>query len=138
MSILRSGTSGARKALMKAVKRENTAPELAVRRHLHAGGIRYSLHRPDLPGRPDMVLPRRRTVIFVHGCFWHGHHCAHGSVRSRTNTPFWDAKIAANRERDRRKAAQLRAAGWMVETIWECQCEDRRHLARLLARLKCR
>lgn len=136
MSTRPPGTASTHTALMKAVKRENTAPELAVRRYLHARGIRYSLHRRDLPGRPDIVLARRATVVFVHGCFWHGHRCAHGGVRSKTETAFWDAKIAANRARDRRKARALRTLGWAVETVWECQCDDARRLERLVARLK--
>jgi len=123
---------------MKAVKRKNTAPEMAVRRYLHSRGIRYSLHRADLPGKPDIVLARRSTVVFVHGCFWHGHRCAHGRVRSKTDTAFWDAKIAANRQRDRCKARALRALGWAVETIWECQSSDSRRLEQLVARLKSR
>lgn len=109
---------------MRSVRREHTAPELEVRRYLHAQGLRYSLHRPDLPGRPDIVLPRRRTVIFVHGCFWHGHPCRHGSVKPKRNVEFWERKILANQERDRRKAAELKAHGWRVETVWECQVRD--------------
>lgn len=121
--------------LMRSVKTRNTAPELAVRRHLHAAGLRFVLHPGDLPGRPDIVLPRRSTVIFVHGCFWHGHDCAHGRVKAKTNTAFWSEKIAANRKRDARKTAALRALGWHVETIWECEgnCPDK--LAALSRRL---
>lgn len=106
---------------MKSVRREDTAPELTVRRYLHACGLRYSLHRTDLPGSPDIVLPARRSVVFVHGCFWHGHRCKHGSVQAKTNARFWQAKIAANKDRDRRKARMLRQRGWHVETIWECR-----------------
>jgi DNA mismatch endonuclease (patch repair protein) len=121
---------------MKQVRRENTAPELAVRRFLHAAGLRYCLHLADMPGRPDLVLPRRRTVVFVHGCFWHGHDCAHGSVRSKTNTEFWKRKLDDNRARDARKRAELRAAGWRVEVIWECQAMDAGVLARLARKLQ--
>lgn len=120
---------------MQRVARKDTAPELAVRRYLHARGLRFRLHARELPGTPDLVLPRRRTVVFVHGCFWHGHICAHGSVRARTNLAYWDAKIQDNRARDRRKTKALRDAGWFVETVWECKCSDRRHLGRLAARL---
>jgi DNA mismatch endonuclease, patch repair protein len=125
----------ARSRLMRAVGREDTAPEMAVRRWLHACGLRYSLHRRDLPGSPDIVLTKRRSVVFVHGCFWHGHRCAHGAVASKTRPRFWAAKIAGNRERDRRKAARLRRLGWHVETIWECQTRDPRRLERLSAKL---
>lgn len=120
-----------RSALMRSVRREHTAPELEVRRFLHARGLRYSLHSPDLPGRPDIVLPRRHTVVFVHGCFWHGHDCRHGSVKSKRNAEYWGRKILANQERDQRKAAGLKALGWRVETVWECQVRDLRVLERL-------
>jgi DNA mismatch endonuclease, patch repair protein len=128
----------ARTRLMKAVRHEHTAPEVAVRRHLHAQGLRYTLHRSDLPGRPDIVLPARGSVVFVHGCFWHGHDCAHGSVRAQRNAAFWAAKIDANRARDRRKAAALRRLGWHVETIWECEVRDVRRLEALSRRLLAR
>jgi len=120
---------------MKRVRRKDTAPELRVRRFLHAAGLRYSLHSGRLVGKPDIVLTRRRTVVFVHGCFWHGHDCRHGSVRAKTNTDFWDKKIADNRARDAQKTAQLRDAGWHVEVVWECQSQHRAFLARLVRRL---
>jgi DNA mismatch endonuclease (patch repair protein) len=123
---------------MKSVRREDTSPELAVRRFLHASGLRYALHRADLPGRPDIVLPARRTAVFVHGCFWHGHGCAHGSVRAKTNAAFWAAKIAGNRARDRRQARQLRRLGWQVETVWECQLDRPGRLRALATRLLAR
>jgi DNA mismatch endonuclease (patch repair protein) len=123
---------------MKSVRREDTSPELAVRRYLHASGLRYTLHRADLPGRPDIVLPARRSAVFVHGCFWHGHGCAHGAVPARTNAAFWAAKIARNRERDRRQVRQLRRLGWQVETVWECQLDRPRLLYALATRLLAR
>lgn len=116
---------------MKRVGRKDTAPELAVRRYLHAQGLRFRLHARDLPGTPDLVLPRRRTVIFVHGCFWHGHSCAHGRVRARSNAAYWEAKIRDNQSRDMRKTEVLRGLGWFVETIWECECGDRTRLRSL-------
>ncbi|MCC6853437.1 MAG: DNA mismatch endonuclease Vsr [Rubrivivax sp.] len=125
----------ARTRLMKRVRREHTAPELAVRRFLHSAGLRYALHGARLPGRPDLVLPRRCTVVFVHGCFWHGHDCSHGSVQSKTNAPFWARKIADNRARDARQQDELRAAGWRVEVVWECQATDESFLRRLARRL---
>jgi DNA mismatch endonuclease (patch repair protein) len=120
---------------MRSVKGKDTAPELAVRRYLHAAGIRFRLHVASLPGRPDIVAPRRRTVVFVHGCFWHGHDCVHGRVQAKTNTEFWAEKIAANRARDSRTSAALRALGWHVETIWECECCRADKLAALSRRL---
>lgn len=128
-------TTAARSKLMKSVGRANTAPELQVRRYLHAQGLRYVLYDRRLPGRPDLVLPRRRSVVFVHGCFWHGHRCAHGRVAARTNAAYWAAKIADNRARDRRQQGALRALGWAVEVIWECQCADEYKLHALAARL---
>lgn len=120
---------------MRSVKGKNTAPELVVRRFLHAAGIRYRLHVAHLPGHPDIVAARRRTAIFVHGCFWHGHDCAHGRVPAKIHAEFWSEKIATNRARDGRKAAALRALGWHVETIWECECKQRGKLASLVGRL---
>lgn len=120
---------------MKRVRREHTAPELSVRHFLHSAGLRYSLHCTRLPGKPDLVLTRRRSVVFVHGCFWHGHACKHGSVASKTNVDFWVRKIADNRARDARKESQLRAMGWHVEVVWECQCENGDLLSRLARRL---
>ncbi|MCL4183555.1 MAG: DNA mismatch endonuclease Vsr [Burkholderiaceae bacterium] len=116
-----SSTPPQRSALMKSVGRKDTAPEVAVRRYLHRHGLRYRLHVRDLPGTPDIVLPRYRTAIYVHGCFWHGHDCKHGSVQARTNREFWRSKIAANQERDDRKAKALTELGWTVQVIWECE-----------------
>jgi DNA mismatch endonuclease, patch repair protein len=128
-------TSPQRSRLMASVRQQDTAPELAVRRMLHARGLRYTLHPRDLPGRPDIVLPKRHAVVFVHGCFWHGHDCIHGGVAAKFNAGFWAEKIATNRKRDRRKRAELRAAGWHVETVWECQIGQRGVIERLAARL---
>ena len=114
---------------MRAVGRKDTAPELAVRRLLHRLGYRFRLHRRDLPGTPDVVLPGRRTVVFVHGCFWHGHEGCRGGRTPKTNTAFWRDKIARNKERDARKEAELRAGGWDVVTVWECETRDRDALA---------
>lgn len=131
-------TTPQRSALMKRVRRSDTAPELAVRRYLHRSGLRYRLHVRALPGTPDIVLPRYRTAIFVHGCFWHGHDCRHGAVRARTNAAFWQAKIEDNRSRDARKAASLAALGWHVETVWECEAGNVDALAVLVARVRAR
>lgn len=120
-----------RSALMRLVGREDTGPELAVRRYLHGHGFRYRLHVRSLPGTPDIVLPRYRAAVMVHGCFWHGHDCRHGRVAAKTNRSFWSEKIDANRRRDAAKELGLRALGWTVFTIWECQVEDHRLLTRL-------
>jgi len=84
-------------------------------------GFRFSLKRDDLPGKPDLALPKYRAAIFVHGCFWHGHRCRRGARVPKTNTGYWRAKVARNRSRDRRVAAELRARGWRVLAIYECQ-----------------
>lgn len=130
--------SSTRSRLMRSIKRENTAPEIAVRRFLYGHGFRYRLHGSGLPGTPDLVMPRFGTVIFVHGCFWHGHTCRHGSIASKTNPDFWSLKIKANRSRDERKEAELRALGWKVEVVWECETQAPAVLKRLLRRLESR
>lgn len=109
-----------RSALMSRIKGKDTKIELEVRHGLHALGFRYRLGGAGLPGRPDIVLPRYRTVVFVHGCFWHRHDC-HLFRLPRTRSDFWEAKINANAERDLRKQTELVAMGWRVETVWECQ-----------------
>ena len=109
---------------MAAVRSEDTAPEWIVRRTLHAAGFRYRLHRRDLPGSPDLVLSALRTVVFVHGCFWHGHDCRRGARMPATNVEYWQRKIAGNRKRDQRNARLLRAQKWSVHTVWECTAPD--------------
>lgn len=109
-----------RSALMSRIKGKDTKIELEVRRGLHALGFRYRLGGAALPGRPDIVLPKYRTVVFVHGCFWHGHDC-HLFRLPKTRTEFWKAKIDANRARDQRTITQLEELCWHVETLWECQ-----------------
>jgi DNA mismatch endonuclease, patch repair protein len=106
---------------MAAIRSRNTKPEMRVRSALHALGYRFRLHRKDLPGRPDIVLPRLRTVIFVHGCFWHCHRCKYGSATPATRADFWAAKRAGNVARDRRNRSALRRAGWRVFVLWECE-----------------
>lgn len=123
---------------MRSVGRKDTAPEIAVRRQLHASGLRYRLHVKELPGTPDIVLPRHSSVIFVHGCFWHGHCCPHGSIKSKTNSDYWERKIADNRRRDAKKRRHLRRLGWFVETVWECRVNDIGHVNKLVRRLLAR
>jgi len=121
---------------MKSVRRKDTAPEIAVRSFLHRDGLRFRLHARDLPGTPDIVLPRFRTVIFVNGCFWHGHRCRHGTAKAKTNREFWLTKIADNRARDRRKRRELTRIGWIVETVWECQVKRVDVLESLVGRIR--
>jgi len=113
-----------RSAVMARVKAKNTTPELAVRKALTGLGARYRLHRKDLPGKPDIVLPGRRLAIFVHGCFWHGHDCARGARVPQANRDYWVAKVARNQARDQRNCADLAVGGWRVETVWECELKD--------------
>jgi DNA mismatch endonuclease (patch repair protein) len=126
----------ARSELMSRVRQKHTAPEMAVRRLLHAEGLRYVLHPDDLPGRPDLLFPKYRAAVFVHGCFWHGHDCRAGRIPS-TNTAFWQSKIGRNRERDSRKTMELETRGWRVFCVWECETKradvDRRISALALA-----
>lgn len=110
-----------RKALMGRVRNKNTAPEMLVRRLLHRMGYRFRLHRRDLPGTPDIVLPKYRTVVFVHGCFWHGHEGCRRGTRPVSNKDFWNAKINRNCERDATATTSLVGAGWRVITVWDCE-----------------
>jgi DNA mismatch endonuclease (patch repair protein) len=105
---------------MSRIRSKNTRPELAVRKFLHAAGFRYRLHDKKLPGKPDIVLPKYRTVIFVHGCFWHGHRDCRYFVVPKTRTDWWLDKINGNIEKDVGAAAALRNMGWQVLEIWEC------------------
>jgi DNA mismatch endonuclease, patch repair protein len=109
-----------RSALMGRIRSKDTAPEMLVRRMLHALGYRYVLHDKRLPGTPDLTFPSRRKVVFVHGCFWHGHHCGRG-FRPARNADFWAMKLDANKARDRRSVRALRSQGWEVMTVWECE-----------------
>lgn len=106
--------------MMRRIQGRNTRPELAVRRVLHALGYRFRLHRADLPGNPDIVLPGRKAVILVHGCFWHQHSCRLGRT-PRNNQCYWMPKLAGNAARDRVVCRKLRRLGWRVMTVWECQ-----------------
>lgn len=133
----RGRVSATRSRIMAAIRGKDTTPELIVRRAIHAAGLRYRLHRRDLPGSPDIVLSRLRTVVFVHGCFWHHHDCG-GRKRNwpRTRAAFWRNKIETNVARDRRVRTFLRAAGWQVHVIWECELKQGPALARLLRTLR--
>ena len=119
---------------MRAVKGQDTGPEMRVRRLVHRMGYRYRLHRKDLPGKPDLVFPGRRKVIFVHGCFWHGHDCKRGARAPKTNAAYWKTKIGRNAQRDAEHRAALRALGWDALVIWECELKQDDD--RLAARIK--
>ena len=106
--------------MMAGIQGKNTRPELVVRRMLFASGYRFRLHRRDLPGSPDIVMPGRKVAIFVHGCFWHMHQGCRFSKMPATRPEFWKAKLEANVERDRRAVEKLQALGWRVLCVWEC------------------
>lgn len=108
-----------RSRIMASVRTRNTGPELLLRKALHRLGLRFRLHSRHLPGSPDIVLPKFKTVIFVHGCFWHSHGCRLSTVPS-TRKEFWQEKFASNTLRDRRNAVQLLATGWRVIVVWQC------------------
>jgi DNA mismatch endonuclease, patch repair protein len=121
-----------RSRTMRAVKSTDTKPEMKVRRLLHSLGYRYRLHRKDLPGAPDVVFPVRRKIIFIHGCFWHGHDCARGARVPATNRDYWLAKVGRNRARDERTHEALLQAGWEVLIVWECTLKDHAALQKQL------
>jgi DNA mismatch endonuclease, patch repair protein len=114
---------------MRRVRQAGTKPELWVRRLLHAMGFSYRLHRRDLPGRPDIVLPSRRAAIFVHGCFWHRHQGCSRATTPKTNTEYWLPKFADNAARDSRVVSALEAAGWRVRVVWQCETDRQEELA---------
>lgn len=116
--------SATRSRIMAQVHGINTGPEIALRTALFARGLRYRLHRKDLPGKPDLVFPRHRVVVFVHGCLWHWHGCARSRM-PETNTKYWQTKIARNQARDREHVAALTALDWRVLTVWECALKVR-------------
>lgn len=124
-----------RSAIMSRIRSRDTRPERLIRRLLHALGYRFRLHRKELPGKPDVVLPKYRTVVLVHGCFWHGcGKCDRGTRVPKTNTAFWLEKIAANRRRDEQVRQALTAAGWKVLTVWACETGDREQLVEFFHR----
>ena len=126
-------SSAKRSALMARIRGRDTGPEIMVRQILHAMGYRFRLHARDLPGRPDIVLRSRRTVIFVHGCFWHRHDCGLGYL-PKTRREFWEHKFHRNVVRDRRVKGELKTAGWRVIVVWECQLDRPTALAAHLAK----
>lgn len=130
-------TKAERSRRMSLVKGKNTKPELRVRRIVHGLGFRYRLHRRDLPGKPDLVFPGRRKVIFVHGCFWHRHPGCKLARLPKSRTDFWEPKLEQNRERDLENQRVLTERGWDVLVVWECELAEERALkARLMDFLK--
>ena len=123
-----------RHEIMQNVKSKNTAPEIKLRSLLHKNGFRFRVNRKDLPGKPDIVLPKYRAVIFVHGCFWHGHDCPRGQ-RPQTNADFWNQKIDRNVIRDKSDVSLLESLGWRVLIVWECEIKKKNE-AVLLSRVK--
>ncbi len=123
--------SAQRSRIMRAVKSRDTSPELAVRSLLHRKGYRFRLHRKDLPGCPDLVFVSLHKVVFVHGCFWHGHECKRGARAPKSNAEDWRQKIEKNRRRDTRNREALQASGWRVQTVWECELQNQNLLRRL-------
>jgi DNA mismatch endonuclease (patch repair protein) len=124
--------SAMRSAIMRSVRQKDTLPELQVRRLVHSMGFRFRLHRKDLPGTPDLVFPRHKKVIFVHGCFWHSHYGCKRATVPQTRNDFWTAKFARNRERDEKAVAALSLQGWKSLVIWECEAKNASTLAGLL------
>ncbi|MFH1024939.1 MAG: DNA mismatch endonuclease Vsr [Planctomycetota bacterium] len=117
-------TTEQRRRCMARIRRKDTDPERHVRSMIHRMGFRYRLNVTSLPGKPDIVLPRLRKVVLVHGCFWHMHRCKYGRVKPATNAGFWKAKREENRRRDARVRRALRIAGWDVLIVWECELRD--------------
>ncbi len=113
-----------RSEIMRAVRRENTGPELAVRKAAHRLGLRFRLYRKDLPGTPDLIFPKHRTCLFVHGCFWHRHPGCVKASTPKSRRDYWLPKFERNVERDRDNEEALRRLGWRVVTIWECETRD--------------
>lgn len=127
-------TPAQRSERMSRIRGRDTRPERLVRSHLHRAGLRFRLHGAKLPGRPDLVLPKYATVVFVEGCFWHGHRCQKGRIPG-TNSMFWASKIATNQARDQRNQRALRRIGWRVLRVWECQLAKAATRERVLDRL---
>jgi DNA mismatch endonuclease (patch repair protein) len=116
-----------RSEIMAKVRGTNTTPEIRVRKLLHSMGYRFRLHRRDLPGNPDIVLPKYKTAIFIHGCFWHGcPTCRHASIRPVANAEYWNKKLERTKERDMRNKTTLEEIGWRAMVIWECEVKKSR------------
>lgn len=126
-------TPSKRSQIMAGIRSKDTRPELIVRKIAHSMGLRFRLHRRDLPGSPDLVFPRWRLAVFVHGCFWHRHEGCRLAAQPKTRPEFWQQKFAANVRRDRNTIDQLSGLGWRVEVIWECETRQPLEVARKLS-----
>ena len=124
-----------RSEIMSRIRSTNTKPEMVVRKMLHAAGYRYRLHRKDLPGKPDIVLPKYQAVIFVNGCFWHHHEGCRIAATPKSNAEFWLSKLSKNVERDQKNSERLRSDGWRVLVIWECACRQVHNKQTLLKKM---
>ncbi|MDL2298903.1 very short patch repair endonuclease [Synergistaceae bacterium OttesenSCG-928-D05] len=125
-----------RSLIMARVRSCDTTPEIKVRKLLHSLGYRFRLHRNNLPGKPDIILPKYKTAVFVHGCFWHGcPTCSHARIRPKENSGYWNKKLDQNMQRDRKNVASLRDLGWRVIVIWECETK-KKNLSKLSNYLK--
>jgi len=122
---------------MSQIRDKNTKPEIIIRSVIHRMGFRFRLHDKNLPGKPDIVLPRHKKVIFVHGCFWHLHNCRYGRVKPATNAKFWQTKRLSNKTRDKKTLAQLKKLGWQVLIIWECQLRNPTQISHKLQSFLC-
>jgi DNA mismatch endonuclease (patch repair protein) len=125
-----------RARMMAGIRGSNTTPEVTVRKYFHAAGLRFRLHCRSLPGRPDIVLSRYKTVVFVHGCFWHRHEGCRYAYTPKSNVEFWDAKLHGNARRDAQHTDRLRAMGWNVIVIWECTVRNPAILHRVVDEIR--
>lgn len=128
-------TKKVRSHIMSSVKQKHTKPEVAVRSLLHRLGYRFRLHRKDLPGSPDIVLPKYRTAIFVHGCFWHQHEKCSKARRPSSNLEYWNTKLDENISRDKKKEKELSELGWQIVTVWQCETRDLESLSTKLQKI---
>jgi DNA mismatch endonuclease (patch repair protein) len=123
---------------MRAIRSKDTKPELRVRRLAYGMGLRFRLHRSDLPGNPDLVFPRHKLAVFVHGCFWHGHGCKRGGQGPKSNTDYWGPKIDRTRARDIAAKGALEELGWHVAVLWECELTSDEQIKSLIAAATCK
>ena len=128
--------SATRSRMMSGIRGKNTAPELAIRKYLHSQGFRFRLHVKDLPGKPDIVLPKYRTAIFVHGCFWHQHPGCKDAVMPKSNTKFWAEKLTGNVKRDARNISELVKLGWKCLIVWECETDNTKSQKQLVRKIR--
>lgn len=124
-----------RSRMMAGIRGKNTKPEIIVRKYLHAAGFRFRLHVKELSGKPDIVLPKYKALIFVHGCFWHQHEGCQYAVKPKNNAGFWKLKLEKNILRDTKNIEKLQQEGWRCFIVWECNCEDVSHLDDLVKRI---